>query len=104
MRLVFFKTPKAKKFGYQPRYYDAKKEEWERRKAELGYTSKLTKEEELRLKMSGRWQKDMESGNNRAIRLLTYFVYTVFILGSIYVILFTGLIENFLKLFGLVAK
>ncbi len=104
MRLVFFKTPKAKKFGYQPRYYDPKKEEWERRKSELGYASKLSKEEQLRLKMSGRWNKDVEAGTGRATRLLTYFIYTVFILGSIYVILFTGLVENFLKLFGLVAK
>ncbi len=104
MRLVFFRTPKAKKFGYQPRYYDAKKEEWERRKAELGYQSELTKEEQLRLRMSGRWQKDVASGNRRARRLLTYFIYTTFILGSIYVILFTNLVENFLTLFGLVSK
>jgi hypothetical protein len=104
MRLVFFRTPKAKKFGYQPRYYDAKKEEWERRKAELGYKSELTKEEQLRLRMSGRWQKGVASGNTRARRLLTYFIYTAFILGSIYVILFTNLVENFLTLFGLVSK
>ncbi len=104
MRLVFFKTPKSKKFGYQPRYYDAKKEEWERRKAELGYKSDLSKEEQLRLKMSSRWQKGADADNKRATRLLTYFVYAVFIFGSIYVILFTGLVENFLKLFGLVAK
>jgi len=104
MRLVFFKTPKAKKFGYQPRYYDAKKEEWERRKAELGYESKLSKEEQLRLRMSGKWQKDIASDSGKATRLLTYFIYTVFIVGSIYVILFTSLVENFLALFGLVSK
>lgn len=104
MRLVFFKTPKPKRFGYQPRYYDAKKEEWERRKSELGYHSALSKEEQLRLQMSSRWQKDTDPDNKRTAHLLTYFVYAVFILGSIYVILFTGLVENFLKLFGLVAK
>ncbi len=104
MRLVFFRTPKAKKFGYQPRHYDAKKEEWERRKTELGYKSGLTKEEQLRLKMSSRWQKGVVSGNDRTRRLLTYFVYAAFILGSIYVILFTNLVENFLTLFGLVSK
>ena len=104
MRLVFFKTPKSKKFSYNPRYYNPEKEEWERRKAELGFKSELSKEELLRLKMSGRWQKDAASGSKRATRLLTYFVYTVFILGSIYVILFTNLVENFLALFGLVSK
>ena len=104
MRLVFFKTPKARKYGYQPRYYDPKKEEWERRKAELGYKSELSKDEQLRMKMSGRWQKDMQADNKRAPQILTYFIYAVFIFGSIYVILFTNLVENFLKLFGLVAK
>jgi len=104
MRLVFFRTPKAKKFGYQPRHYDAKKEEWERRKTELGYQSELNNEEQLRLKMSSRWQKDITSGNKKASRLLTYFIYAVFIAGSIYVILFTNLVENFLALFGLVSK
>ncbi len=104
MRLVFFRTPKAKKFGYQPRYYDAKKVEWERRKAELGYQSELNNEEQLRLRMSSRWQKDIISGNKKASRLLTYLIYAVFIVGSIYVILFTNLVENFLALFGLVSK
>ncbi len=104
MRLVFFKTPKAKKFSYQPRYFDPKKEEWERRKAELGYASNLSKEEQLRLKMSNRWTHPSDSSNARATRLITYFVYAVFILGSIYVILFTNLIENFLALFGVVSK
>ncbi len=104
MRLVFFKTPKAKKFSYRPRYYDAKKEEWERRKVELGYDSQLSKEEQIRLKMSSRWLRNTGTSNRRSIRLLTYFIYAVFILGSIYVILFTNLIENLLVLFGLVSK
>jgi len=104
MRLIFFRTPKARKFSYQPRHYDAKKEEWERRKVELGYNSELSKEEQIRLKMSSRWQRNTGTTNSMSTRLLTYFVYAVFILGSIYVILFTGLIENLLALFGLVSK
>lgn len=40
MGVVFFKIPKYNKFNYQPLYYDAKKEEREKRnkqiKAELG--------------------------------------------------------------------
>lgn len=104
MRLVFFRTPKAKKFSYQPRHYDAKKEEWERRKAELGYDSELSNEEQIRLKMSSRWLRNTDTSSRRSTRLLTYFIYTVFILGSIYVILFTNLIENLLAMFGLVSK
>ncbi len=104
MRLVFFKTPKAKRYSYRPRYYDPQKEEWERRKAELGYDSKLSKEEQLRLRMSRSWVHPTDPSNSRTARLITYFVYAVIILGSIYVILFTGLIENFLALFGVVSK
>ncbi|UBM61058.1 hypothetical protein LA303_06410 [Candidatus Sulfidibacterium hydrothermale] len=104
MRIVFFKTPKPKRFSYQPRHFDPKKEEWERRKAELGYDSNLSKEEQLRLKMSHRWVHPTDPSNARATRLITYFVYAVFIFGSIYVILFTHLIENFLALFGVVSK
>ncbi|MBN2615873.1 MAG: hypothetical protein JXR71_09285 [Bacteroidales bacterium] len=103
MRFSLFKTPQPKKFNYQPRYYDPKKEEWERRKAELGYDSNLTKEEKLRLQMS-RWKKGNETGGNNTARIITYFIYGALIAGSIYVILFTNLIENFLTLFGIHAK
>ncbi len=104
MRIVFFRTPKAKKFHYQPRYYDQDKEEWEKRKAELGYDSKLSKEEQIRLKLSNRWIRHSDKSNSRSRQLLTYFIYTVFILGSIYVILFTNLVNNLLTLFGVVSK
>ncbi len=105
MRIVFFKTPKAKKFNYQPRHYDAKKEEWERRKAELGYDSKLSRDERIRLQMSNRWQHGaFDAGNSRTVRLITYFFYAAFILGSIYVILFTDVVEKLLALFGVVSK
>lgn len=103
MRFTLFKTPQPKKFNYHPRFYDPKKEEWERRKAELGLNSSLTKEERLRLQMS-RWRRTQSDGGNKTARILTYFFYGVFIVGSIYVILFTNLIENFLALFGLIAK
>jgi len=103
MRLTFFKTPQPKKFNYQPRYYDPKKEEWERRKAELGYGSKLSKEEQLRLRMS-RWKRGNDSGSEKKVQLLRYAIIFAFIAGSIYVILFTNLVENFLALFGLVTK
>lgn len=104
MRFVFFRTPKPKKFNYSPRHFDPKKEEWEHRKAELGYGSSLSREERIRLQMSKRWRGKTDPGNNAGTRLLTYFVYGFFILGSIYIILFTNLVENFLVLFGVVSK
>ncbi len=36
MRIVFFKTPKPKRFTLRTRYYDEEKEYWEQRKKELG--------------------------------------------------------------------
>ncbi|MBN2639865.1 MAG: hypothetical protein JXR65_12355 [Bacteroidales bacterium] len=103
MRFSLFKTPQPKKYNYKPRYYDPKKEEWERRKAELGYDSSLSKEEKLRLQMS-RWKKGESDGGNSSARILTYIVYGIMIAGSIYVVLFTNLVENFLALFGVIAK
>ncbi len=102
MRLVFFKTPKAKKFSYQPRYFDPEKEEWERRKVELGYSSNLSKKDQLRYKMESRWVHQANTSGEKTVRLIKYFLYVVFILGSIYVILFTSLIDNLLALFGVV--
>ncbi len=104
MRFVIFKTPKPKRFNYHARFYDEKKEELEKRKAELGYSSKLNRNEILRLKMSRRWKIEDDPGNKRATTLLIYFVYAVFILGTIYVVMFTPLVENFLALFGVVTK
>lgn len=103
MRFTLFKTPKAKKFEFPARYFDPQRDEWERRKAELGYSSSLSKEEQMRLQMSKRWERKSAEKSN-VTRIISYSIYAFVILGGIYVIFFTKLIENFLTLFGVVAK
>lgn len=101
MRIISFKTPKPKRFSYKPRYYDPDKEALEKRKAELGIENKLTHKEELKLQMSNRWGKNHATDERSMLsRVINYLIYAVFIGGSIYLILFTNIIENMLKAFG----
>ena len=48
MGIKFFHTPRAKEFGYKPRYYDERKDELEKRKRaidkELAFEKKMGKE------------------------------------------------------------
>lgn len=103
MRFTLFRTPKAKKFNFPSRYYDPQRDEWERRKAELGYDSRLSKEEQMRVQMSKRWERNSAKPSGSS-RILSYSIYAIVILGGIYVIFFTRLIENFLTLFGMTGK
>lgn len=101
MRIISFKTPKPKSFKYTPRYYDPKKEEMERRKAELGLDSNLTHNEELKLRMSRRWgRSSIKEEKSILSRVVTYLIYATFIGGTIYFILFTDIIEKMLTSFG----
>lgn len=102
MALTFFKTPKPKSFNYNPRYYDKKREELERKKAIMGVESELSHNEELRLRMSNRWGRgNAEGGRSMLSKTITYLVYGSFIGLSIYFILFTDIIENMLRAFGI---
>jgi len=101
MRIVSFKTPKPKSFSYRPRYYDPEKEVIERRKAAMGLDSNLTQSDKLRLQMQRRWRKNNdEVGSSTRSRMVSYTIYGAIILGSIYFIMFTDIIEKFLKAFG----
>ncbi len=101
MRIVSFRTPKPKSFKYTPRYYDAKKEEMEKRKASLGLDSTLSHNEGLKLRMSKRWRHG-SADNEKTIlsRVITYLIYAFFIGASIYIIMFTDIIEKMLRAFG----
>ena len=103
MRFTVFRTPKAKKFNFPSRYYDPQKEEWEKRKAKLGYDSALSRDERIRLQMSKRWERD-SFGKSNTQRIISYSIYAIVIFGGLYVIFFTNLIENFLTLFGVGVK
>lgn len=104
MRFTIFKTPKPRRFNFPSRYYDPQRDEWEKRKAELGYDSALSRDERIRLQMSKRWERKDPFGKSPSSRFISYFIYAIVIGGSIYVILFTNIIDNFLTLFGVVSK
>ena len=102
MRIISFRTPKPKSFKYKPRYYDQQKEELEKRKAALGLDNKLTHDEGLRLRMDKRWRAGSSSDEEKSIlaRIVTYLIYAIFIGGSIYIIMFTDIVEQMLRAFG----
>ena len=102
MRIISFRTPKAKSFNYTPRYYDQEKEELEKRKAAMGLDNKLTHDEGLRLRINKRWRAGSSGVEQKSIlaRIITYLIYAVFIGGSIYIIMFTDIVEQMLRAFG----
>ncbi len=81
----FFYKHKPKSFNYIPRYYNPQKEEWERKKAEKGYDSSLSHEEELRAQMRNRWGADKykEDPAERRSRMIR-----IFVIGGIAVVAF----------------
>jgi hypothetical protein len=99
MKLFMFRTNSPRRFSYKPRYYDPDKEAFEKRKAEMGLETKLSEEEKLRIRMSSRWQRNKQ-GTGLPTRRFTFFFYAFFILGGIYVVFFTDLIDNLIRAFG----
>ncbi len=101
MRLVSFKTPKPKSFTYRPRYYDPDKEALEKKKAAMGLDTTLSHNEKLRLQMSRRWRKEeLNQEKSTLSKVVSYSIYAFFILGSIYLIMFTNFVEKLLQSFG----
>ncbi len=100
MKFTMFKTPKPKNFSYRPRYYDKAKEERERRKAELGYESKLDHGENLRAMISQRWRKGDKEESGSRFKVASYLVMATIIVGSIYVIFLTDFVDKLVALFG----
>ncbi len=99
MKLFMFRTASPRRFVYKPRYYNPDKDALEKRKAELGLDANLSDEEKLRLRMSSRWRKNEPAMGLPAMRY-TFIIYAIFILGGVYVIFFTDLIDNLIRAFG----
>lgn len=101
MRFIMFRTPRPKQFHYKPRYYDEEKERLEQRKAEMGYDSKLSRRESLRLQMSKRWHRGEQNTGTSSFRNLIYYLFYIFVIfGGIYVIFFTDFVDKLIALFG----
>ncbi len=101
MRIISFRTPKPKSFKYIPRYYDKQKEELEKRKAAMGLDNELTHNEGLRLRMDKRWRTgNADAEKSTLSKVVTYLIYSIFIVGSIYIIMFTDIVKQILSAFG----
>lgn len=100
MKFSFFYTKAPKQFGYRPRYYNPEKEAREKRKAEMGLESELSKEEELRMKMSSRWKRNDNAEFEDKFKKTKFLIYTIVILAGIYVVFFTDVIDNIIRGFG----
>ena len=102
--MAFFYRHNPKKFNYKPRYFDPEQLEWEEKKAAAGLDSKLTHEEQLRLKMRQSWRgKDgEESKAEQRTKLIRRIVLGVFILFVFDFVFCTPLLTNIVS--GLMGK
>jgi hypothetical protein len=105
MKLVFFKRSKPKRFTYRPRYWDPEKEEFELRKRQLdgdGQSERTGDEmkQDLRQQMEMRWRRQRDAEDvGRSNRWMKIFIYALVIFLGIYVIFFTGIINNLVRFF-----
>lgn len=102
--MAFFYRHNPKKFNYKPRYFDPEQQEWEEKKAAAGLDSKLTHDEQLRLKMRQSWSapKNEESTAEKNAKLIRRVVLGVFIVVVVYFIFGTDYFERIVE--GLMRK
>ena len=103
MGIFMFHRPEMPKFNYIPRYYDPEKEELEKRKAAMGYDSKLSDSERLRVQMRKKWGRDIDDGKKVTYTYSFKWLRIAIILGIsgflISVLFFTPFLENFVTMF-----
>ena len=92
----FFYRHNPKKFNYKPRYFDPDMQEWEEKKAAAGLDSKLSHEEQLRIRMRKSWsvQKDVYILFLFCAKLIRRTVLGVFVAFLFYFIFCTPLMTN----------
>ena len=95
----FFYRHNPKKFNYKPRYYDPEQQAWEEKKAAAGLDSKLTHEEQLRMRMRKSWSaaKEEESKEEQRAKLIRRIALGLFICLAFYFIFGTDLWYNIVK-------
>ncbi len=64
MKMVFFKTPKPRRFSYPSRYYDEEKEYWDLRKRELGIGEETNKAD-FKSRMGSEWGRTRKLNTSR---------------------------------------
>ena len=97
--MAFFYRHNPKKFNYIPRYYDPEKEAWEQKKAELGYDTKLSHEQQFRAQMRRSWSapKNEESKEEQRTKLIRRIVLGVFVAFIFYFIFCTPMMTNIIR-------
>ena len=70
-------------------------------KAELGMKTELNERERLRAEISGKWRRgNVADGASSLTKLVYYLFYGFVVVGGIYVIFFTDLVNKLVALFG----
>jgi len=86
MKITFFRTQKARRFNYQPRYYDAQKEADEKRKREIEMNIKNPERINLRQEMREKWGRhDRTRSKSKTYSIA---VYIILFLAIIYILFF----------------
>lgn len=95
----FFYKHKPRGFNYIPRYYDPQKEEWDRKKAEAGYNTNLSHEEQLRLEMRKKWgtEKDKEDPSERRSKMVRTFIIVAVVCFAFYYLFCTPVLTNIIS-------
>jgi len=87
MKIVFFRTPKPKRFSYPPRYYDEEKERWEQRKKELGLAG--AGKADFSSRISSNWKRFRKSDHTRKKKAeMTVIIYLFIVAALIYLVFF----------------
>jgi type VI protein secretion system component VasF len=84
MKIVFFKTPKPKRFELRTRYYDEEKEYWEQRRRELGITKDGSKPNFKSL-IGKDWKRMRKSSSSRQKKAnITVAIYIAVVVALLY--------------------
>lgn len=100
MRMVFFRRPKPKQFGYKPMYYDAEKEELVERRKELEGISAGDPRARLKADIRRKWKRDDQKNVSSTYSGVRIIIYLFIIVLSVYFIFFTDFIQGIFQIFG----
>ena len=102
MGFYFFHTPKPRKFNYIPRHFDPNKDALEKKKAAMGFDSKLSEHEKRRMRIRtgfGYDPEEMREKKKIGFKGMRYVVFFGLMAFFVYVIFKTPLVEKFFEMF-----
>jgi len=99
MKLVFFRTPKPRRFDYKPLYYDKEKEEREQRKKELGIIDSTDHMDKFKADLQRKWRYERQAKKQRTSELRTV-IYVMIVGFFVYLIFFTDFVQKIVLFFS----